>query len=52
MEKLIVTLRIENDNRGSEISLFSPVVTKANNIKHSESSRKNKRKHGSSDKKA
>ncbi|XP_073024331.1 uncharacterized protein [Primulina eburnea] len=40
VEELIVRLRIEEDNKGSERRLFSPVSAKANVVEHDQSSKK------------
>ena len=44
LEELIVRLRIEEDNRGSEKKGFHPVVAKANVVEHGQSSKNKKTK--------
>ena len=44
LEELIVRLRIEEDNRGSEKRGFNPVAAKANVVEHGQSSKNKKTK--------
>ena len=44
LEKLIVTLRIEKNNRGSEKRGFYPVIAKENVVEHGYSSKNKKTK--------
>ncbi|KAL2527660.1 CCHC-type domain-containing protein [Abeliophyllum distichum] len=46
IEELIVRLRIEKDNKGSEKKMFNYVVVKANVVEYDPSSKENKNKFG------